>query len=145
MEQHGPYIEFSLDEVNAVIQKLEDAFQNFWTFRLNAQEILQEFRKQLKNNPPFFPSEIAEQQMRYSQAHFLLEQAQKELNKILKIGGIIKDLEIGLVDFYHFLEGRDEPVFLCWKYGERRVRYWHRIHEGYVARKPLTRKDYPFL
>jgi hypothetical protein len=30
-----------------------------------------------------------------------------------------------------------EVVELCWKLGEERVGYWHRIGEGYRGRKPL--------
>ena len=77
--------------------------------------------------------------MRQSQAHFLLECAQKELDKIIQTGGLIKDLEIGLVDFYHISE-LEEEIFLCWKYGEKKIRYWHQVHEGFSGRKPLNRK-----
>jgi hypothetical protein len=52
-----------------------------------------------------------------------------------RLGGVIKDLELGLVDFLHRREGR--VVNLCWKYGERAVRWWHGLDEGYAGRKPL--------
>ncbi|HXG02560.1 MAG TPA: DUF2203 domain-containing protein [Candidatus Binatia bacterium] len=55
--------------------------------------------------------------------------------EIGRLGGVIKDLELGLVDFPHRREGR--LVNLCWKYGERAVRWWHGLDEGYAARKPL--------
>lgn len=57
------------------------------------------------------------------------------LDEILKLGGVPKDLEMGLVDFPHLREGR--VVNLCWKHGEREVRYWHGLAEGYAGRKPL--------
>jgi hypothetical protein len=28
-------------------------------------------------------------------------------------------------------------VNLCWKYGERSIRFWHGLDEGYAGRKPL--------
>ena len=31
----------------------------------------------------------------------------------------------------------DELVELCWKLGEERVEYWHRIGEGFAGRKKL--------
>ncbi len=57
------------------------------------------------------------------------------LDKIVRLGGIPKDLGLGLVDFPHLRDG--EEVHLCWKYGERAIRHWHGLDEGYAARKPL--------
>lgn len=63
-------------------------------------------------------------------------QVQDALNEILDLGGVPKDVELGLVDFPHRRAG--EVVNLCWKYGEREIRYWHGLGEGYTARKPLA-------
>ena len=57
------------------------------------------------------------------------------LEEIQKLGGEPKDLGLGLVDFPHLRRG--EEVNLCWKYGEREVRHWHGLDEGYTGRKPL--------
>ncbi len=60
---------------------------------------------------------------------------QQALQQIADMGGVPKDLELGLVDFLHVRDGRE--VNLCWKYGEREIRFWHGLDEGYSARKPL--------
>lgn len=57
------------------------------------------------------------------------------LRETMALGGVPKDLGLGLVDFLHERAGRD--VNLCWKYGEREIRYWHGLDEGYAGRKPL--------
>lgn len=57
------------------------------------------------------------------------------LQAIAGLGGTVKDLGLGLVDFPHERDGR--IVNLCWKLGEQAVRYWHGLDEGYAARKPL--------
>ena len=57
------------------------------------------------------------------------------LQEILDLGGVTKDLEMGLVDFPGEVGG--ETVNLCWKYGEAAVRFWHGFDEGYAQRKPL--------
>jgi hypothetical protein len=61
------------------------------------------------------------------------------LQRIQGLGGTVKDLEMGLVDFPGFVPGTRsrEPVNLCWKYGETAVRFWHGFDEGYAHRKPL--------
>lgn len=60
---------------------------------------------------------------------------QQALQEIADMGGVPKDLELGLVDFLHVRDGRE--VNLCWKYGEREIRFWHGLDEGYSARKTL--------
>jgi hypothetical protein len=60
---------------------------------------------------------------------------QRGLGKIVELGGAPKDLSLGLVDFLHMRDGRE--VNLCWKYGEREIRHWHGLDEGYARRKPL--------
>ena len=133
---------FSPDEVNALIPRMEEHFQNFWTWRENAQKIMDDLRLKEKRGETDEASakDAAYSQMRKSQAHFLLEQAKKELDAILEMGCAIKDLEIGLVDFPHLLESDEQEVYLCWKYGEKKVRFWHEIDQGYNSRKPLVRR-----
>ena len=62
------------------------------------------------------------------------------LQEILKMGGVTKDVEIGLVDFPGRAPGGrpDEVVNLCWRYGEDAVEFWHGMNEGYAQRKPLA-------
>jgi hypothetical protein len=69
----------------------------------------------------------------------LAEVMKASLEKILATGCIIKDLDVGLLDFPAILD--DEEVYLCWKLGEDRIRYYHRQDEGYSGRKPLDPRD----
>jgi len=69
----------------------------------------------------------------------LAEVMKANLEKILATGCIIKDLDVGLLDFPSILD--DEEVYLCWKLGEDRIRYYHRQDEGYSGRKPLDPRD----
>ncbi|HEV8471956.1 MAG TPA: DUF2203 domain-containing protein, partial [Methylomirabilota bacterium] len=65
----------------------------------------------------------------------LTERVKAALGEIEAIGGVTKDLALGLVDFPHMRAGR--VVNLCWKFGERAVDHWHGLDEGYASRKPL--------
>jgi hypothetical protein len=62
-------------------------------------------------------------------------QVQEGLDRIAALGGVPKDLDLGLIDFAHLRDGR--VVNLCWKYGEREIRFWHGLDEGYASRKAL--------
>lgn len=65
----------------------------------------------------------------------LVEAFQSALAQLQEVGGALKDLDLGLVDFYGLREG--EVVFLCWKLGESRIQFWHTLDSGYAAREPL--------
>ena len=54
---------------------------------------------------------------------------------IVAMGGEIKDPDSGLVDFRTLRDGRE--VYLCWRYGEDRVRYWHELDGGFAGRQLL--------
>lgn len=66
----------------------------------------------------------------------LAEQLKESVSRVVDTGCLIKDLEVGLVDFPAILQG--EEVYLCWKLGEEHIEYWHRIHEGFAGRKLLN-------
>jgi hypothetical protein len=55
--------------------------------------------------------------------------------KIRSHGCIIKDLNNGLVDFLSQRDGRE--VYLCWRYGEPRVAFFHELHTGFKDRQNL--------
>jgi hypothetical protein len=57
------------------------------------------------------------------------------LGRIRELGVVLKDLDMGLLDFPHEREGR--VVFLCWHPPEESVEYWHYIDAGYAGRQPL--------
>ena len=53
--------------------------------------------------------------------------------RIEQIGVLVRDLDIGLIDFLTLYQGRE--VCLCWKLGEERIRFWHGMEEGFAGRK----------
>lgn len=56
--------------------------------------------------------------------------------RIQKWGGVIKDPQTGLVDFYGRVDGK--LVWLCWRYGEDSLGYYHDLTAGYSGRRPLS-------
>jgi len=59
------------------------------------------------------------------------------LEKIEEMGVLVKDLDIGLVDFPTIYRG--EEVYLCWRMDEADIEHWHGIHEGFAGRKEIDR------
>ncbi|MYB30475.1 MAG: DUF2203 family protein [Cenarchaeum sp. SB0663_bin_5] len=54
-------------------------------------------------------------------------------------GVIIKSIEQGLLDFPAKMF--DDDVWLCWKYNEETVSFWHEKDSGFINRKPLATSD----
>jgi hypothetical protein len=64
----------------------------------------------------------------------------ERIEAVLETGCLIKDLDIGLVDFPTLFRGAE--VYLCWKLGETAIAFWHGVEEGFRGRKPI---DQDFL
>ena len=56
-----------------------------------------------------------------------------------KTGVVIKSIDQGLLDFPS--KRFDEDVWLCWKYGETEIKFWHDKDEGFMGRKPIDVSD----
>ena len=56
-----------------------------------------------------------------------------------KTGVMIKSIDQGLLDFPS--KRFDEDVWLCWKYGETEIKFWHDLDSGFMGRKPVEVSD----
>lgn len=52
-----------------------------------------------------------------------------------RLGAEFKGVELGLVDFPTLRDG--QLAYLCWQYGEDRIRFWHTVETGYAGRRLL--------
>ncbi len=72
--------------------------------------------------------------------HDALGEAVREaLERIQATGCVVKDLDVGLLDFPARINNED--VYLCWRVGEDRIRFYHRQDEGFAGRRPLDPRD----
>jgi hypothetical protein len=63
------------------------------------------------------------------------ETLKTSMERIEELGVLIKDLDIGLVDFPTLFRG--EEVYLCWRMDEDDIDHWHGVNEGFGGRKPI--------
>jgi len=54
-------------------------------------------------------------------------------------GVVVKSIEQGLLDFPS--KRFNEEVWLCWKYGETEIKFWHEKDSGFMGRKPVEVSD----
>ncbi len=55
------------------------------------------------------------------------------------MGVMLKSIDEGLLDFPS--KRFDDEVWLCWKYGETEIKFWHEIDSGFRGRKPISVSD----
>jgi len=70
-----------------------------------------------------------------AELHRLAGEAADCVEQLEAIGVVIKDLDLGLLDFRARRDGVD--VLLCWQAGEGAVEWWHGLDEGYAGRKRI--------
>ena len=59
------------------------------------------------------------------------------MERIENLGVLVKDLDVGLVDFPTLFRG--EEVYLCWRMDEDDIDHWHGINEGFNGRRPIDK------
>ncbi len=57
------------------------------------------------------------------------------VERLEELGVVVKDRDLGLIDFPARHDGED--VLLCWQVGEAEVAWWHDPVEGFAGRKPI--------
>lgn len=63
------------------------------------------------------------------------EQLDLYVHQIQTTGAVLKDINLGLLDFSAWRD--DHEVYLCWKYGEQNIEYWHEIEAGFAGRQSI--------
>ena len=73
------------------------------------------------------------------QLNSVITQFYQASENLEKTGVVIKSIDQGLLDFPS--KRFDEDVWLCWKYGETEIKFWHEKDSGYMERKPVDVSD----
>jgi hypothetical protein len=120
---------FSVEEARALLPELRRIFQDAHARRERARRADDRLGKLLRETgadvggPPV------------SEMLLDLQQMTAQLERVEKLGVVIKDVDRGLVDFPHLREGRE--VFLCWEMDEDDIEFWHDLDTGYAGRERL--------
>jgi hypothetical protein len=138
MDKLGARI-FTVEEANRLIPYLEASLE---TLSAMAREIggLQRELDVLaaisgtgvtRENP-----DVKEFRDKQSRQKDLVDRYRALLSEVAGHGCILRDLDVGLVDFYTTV--RDRIVCLCWRRGEAGIGYWHPMDQGFSGRRPLS-------
>jgi hypothetical protein len=118
---------FTLEQANAIVRAIRPLMG----------EILQLRQVIVERQPQIWP--VIEKaagnggNQQASQAAQEFQRLDRLVREIQATGAQLKDINTGLVDFLALRQGR--PVYLCWRYGEEQIAYWHEIDGGFAGRK----------
>lgn len=131
---------FTLQQAEQLLPEVESAIRDAITLKSEYQQAEEEWqnftrRVMMLGGVQVDRSRIREQKDR---RQAVANQFNEVLEKIHEFGCVVKDLDVGLIDFP--TQFRGEEVYLCWKLGESGIRFWHGTHEGFRGRKPIDRE-----
>jgi hypothetical protein len=131
---------FTVEEVESLIPQLEQVMLSIMDNKRNAADLAEELAKLQREarkteGKGVDPSHLMNKQ---TEIDFLVQIISEGLEALEQLGGMAKDLDIGLVDFPAIIDG--EAVLLCWRYGEKSIDYYHNLSDGFSGRKPINRR-----
>ncbi len=120
---------FTVEEANSVVQLIRPLVGRVLEIReailLKQPELESVLNKAIGNGGSQVASEAA---LEFNTMSELIRQIQAT-------GAEVKDINTGLIDFLALREGRE--VYLCWRYGEGQLEYWHDLDAGFAGRQPI--------
>ncbi len=126
---------FSPEKANALIPVLAPLLEELWGKRRELAIKLLEQDPALRKAAGRAGASTAEHRSETRRCTELKAELVKAINRIEAHGCVVKDIDLGLLDFPALRDGR--PVFLCWRSGEPAVAHWHGTDENFTHRKTL--------
>jgi len=125
---------FTTTEANAVLPDVIKKFEYALSKKNEVSKIEQQLQMSLSTINSFEEFITLKQKLNSAVTKFY------EAVEILENTGVsVKSIEQGLLDFPS--KRFDEEVWLCWKYGETEIKFWHEKDSGFMGRKPIEVND----
>ena len=120
---------FTLEEANEVLTELEPLMAELLERRAKAARMSRKIEHLLEDTHIDFGGPVP---TKLAQDFVIIENL---LGQIRSYGCVVKNLEAGLIDFLAKIDGRD--VYLCWRYGEDQIAFFHELNTGFQGRIAL--------
>ncbi len=131
---------FTLREAQDLLPVMESLLRTSMESKRQIEEIEDEFKK--INYNVFLHGgmqlDIVALSRRRAESDKAIQRVKDAMAEIESIGALVKDLDIGLIDFPCLVDGT--TVLLCWKMGEPSITHWHGTNEGFAGRKPIDER-----
>jgi hypothetical protein len=124
---------FTPIEANSILPEVKVKFANILMQRNSIMDLQAELNSvvnQEVSHEIFF--------IKKSQINRAIAKLYKDIEELEGVGILIKSFDEGLLDFPS--KRFNDEVWLCWKIGEDKIKFWHGKNEGFMGRKPLSIK-----
>ena len=128
---------FSYFTTNEANQALPDIIKKF-EFTMAKKNVVSKLEQELQMS--LATANTFEQYVSLKQKlNFAITKFYESIETLENTGVVVKSIEQGLLDFPS--KRFDEEVWLCWKYGETEIKFWHEKDSGFMGRKPIEVSD----
>jgi len=125
---------FTIATANEKLPIVVDKFKNIVKLKNEIVKIEHELNSALTPTNTFEQYVTIKQKLNSAVTKFY--QAIEDLENT---GVVIKGIDDGLLDFPS--KRFDDEVWLCWKEGEKEIKFWHEKDVGFSGRKPISVSD----
>jgi hypothetical protein len=130
--------QFTLEEAESLLPRLSVLVSELRTRKEEYDGYMrqvEELGQKMRGNGHLVDAELKEAQAGLEQSAETVNQLAEQIHEM---GCELKGIEEGLIDFPAQIEDRE--VYLCWKFGEERIDWWHELDTGFAGRQPLRRE-----
>jgi hypothetical protein len=125
---------FTTNEANEALSNVIKKFEYALAKKNDITKLEQELQLSLSTTDSFEEYVTLKQKLNSTITKFY-----ESVEILENTGVVVKSIEQGLLDFPS--KRFDEEVWLCWKYGETEIRFWHEKDSGFLGRKPIEVSD----
>ncbi|MDW3604438.1 MAG: DUF2203 domain-containing protein [Nitrososphaeraceae archaeon] len=129
---------FTVDKANTILPKVKKRFDEILCCKNNVMDIQEELQNLSDSNCGFEKFIKKKQELNHA-----VTSLYSMIQELEDMGIMIKSVDEGLLDFPSIRY--DEEIWLCWKFGENQVKFWHRKDEGFMGRKPIPQEGFEYV
>jgi len=125
---------FTLNDANHILPDVIKKFEFALAKKNEVSKLEQDIQLNLASDTSFERYVLLKQKLNSAITMFY-----EAVEMLENTGVVVKSIDQGLLDFPS--KRFDEEVWLCWKYGETEIKFWHEKDSGFMGRKPIEVSD----
>ncbi len=129
---------FTVDKANTILPKVKKKFDEILCCKNNVMDIQEELQNLSDSNCSFEKFIKKKQELNH-----IVTSLYNLIQELEDMGVMVKSVDEGLLDFPSIRY--DEEIWLCWKLGENKVKFWHGKDEGFMGRKPIPQDGFEYI
>lgn len=125
---------FTIATANAALPQVIEKFKGLQKQKQEVMKLEAEMNTKMSASFNFADYVVLKQRINSAITKFY-----ESIEDLENTGVVLKSVEDGLLDFPS--KRFDDEVWLCWKEGEKEIKFWHEKDVGFMGRKPISVSD----